>query len=39
VMLSLKEGILLGGQYGDAYGDGTLDILDIVYFTDVILYP
>ena len=35
----LEEGILLGGQSGDANGDGTLDILDIVYFIDVILYP
>ena len=35
----LEEGILLGGQSGDANGDGTLDILDIVYFIDVILNP
>jgi len=35
----LEEGILIGGQSGDANGDGTLDILDIVYFIDVILYP
>ena len=35
----LEEGILLGGQSGDANGDGTLDVLDIVYFIDVILNP
>ena len=35
----LEEGILLGGQSGDANGDGPLDVLDIVYFVDVILYP
>ena len=35
----LEEGILVGGQSGDSNGDGTLDILDIVYFIDVILYP
>ena len=35
----LEEGILLGGQSGDANGDGVLNILDIVYFIDVILYP
>ena len=35
----LEEGILIGGQSGDANGDGTLDILDIVYFIDVILNP
>ena len=35
----LEEGILLGGQSGDANGDGTLDILDIVIFIDVILSP
>ena len=35
----LEEGILIGGQSGDANGDGTLDVLDIVYFIDVILYP
>ena len=34
-----EEGILLGGQSGDANGDGALDILDIVYFIDVILNP
>ena len=35
----LEEGILIGGQSGDANGDGTLNILDIVYFIDVILNP
>lgn len=35
----LEEGILLGGQSGDANGDGILNILDIVYFVDVILNP
>jgi len=29
----------LGGQSGDSNGDGTLDVLDIVYFIDVILNP
>ena len=35
----LEEGILLGGQSGDSNGDGELNILDIVYFVDVILNP
>jgi len=35
----LEEGILLGGQSGDANGDGTLDVLDIVYFVDLIINP
>tara|TARA_Y100000590_G_scaffold295342_1_gene332962 strand:- start:230 stop:1273 length:1044 start_codon:yes stop_codon:yes gene_type:complete len=35
----LEEGILIGGQSGDSNGDGVLNILDIVYFVDVILNP
>ena len=35
----LEEGILVGGQSGDSNGDGTLDVLDIVYFVGVILNP
>ena len=35
----LEEGIFIGSQSGDANGDGVLNILDIVYFVDVILNP
>ena len=35
----LEEGILLGAQSGDANGDGVLNVLDIVYFVDVIMNP
>ena len=37
--LGFEEGGSIGAQSGDANGDGTLDILDIVYFIDVILNP
>ena len=37
--IGFEDGILLGGQSGDSNGDGVLDILDIVYFVDVILNP
>ena len=35
----LEEGLLLGAQSGDANGDGVLNVLDIVYFVDVIMNP
>ena len=37
--LGFEEGGSIGAQSGDANGDGTLDVLDIVYFIDVILNP
>ena len=37
--VGLEEGILIGSQSGDANGDGTLNILVLVYFVDVILNP
>ena len=37
--LGFEEGGSIGAMSGDANGDGTLDILDIVYFIDVILNP
>ena len=35
----LEEGILIGGQSGDANGDGTLNVLDIVIFVEMVLNP
>ena len=37
--LGFEEGGSIGVQSGDANGDGALEILDIVYFIDVILNP